>query len=113
MPGARLHAAIRPERGHRRRIARLADQPRDVIGLGLDELHVAHRRADVLGRDVTAAERLTCRPCARKIGSRLRILLSPMMTALPPPRFSPATAALYVMPRASRRQSINASRSVE
>src|SRR3954465_12012309 len=58
LPGTRLDAAIHAERGHRRRIARLADQPGDVIGLGLDELHVAHGRADVLGSDIAAAERL-------------------------------------------------------
>jgi hypothetical protein len=37
---------------------------------------------------------------------------SPMMTALPPPRFSPDTAALYVMPRDSRSTSRSASSSV-
>ena len=58
MLGARLDAAIHAERGHRRRIARLPDQSRHVIGLRLDELHVAHRRADILRGDVAAAERL-------------------------------------------------------
>ena len=36
----------------------------------------------------------TARPWARKISSRAGVRGSPMMTDLPPPRFSPAAAAL-------------------
>src|SRR6266566_773165 len=55
---ARLDAAIHAERSDGRRIARLADQSCNVIGLRLDELHVADGRADVFGGDVSTAERL-------------------------------------------------------
>ena len=52
------------------------------------------------------------RPCARKIGSLCVVFGSPMMTDLPPPRFSPATDALYVIPRDRRRASMIASSSL-
>src|SRR5437773_9390768 len=56
--GARLDPAVYAIRGDRRGITRLADQARDVIRLGLDELHVARARAHVLRRDIAAFERL-------------------------------------------------------
>src|SRR5512145_1151043 len=62
MLGARLDPAIHAERGYRGRIARLADQTGDMIGLRLDELHVAHRSPDVLRGDVAAAECLHVPP---------------------------------------------------
>ena len=46
------------------------------------------------------------RPIARISASVLSVLGSPMMTALPPPRFTPAAAYLYVIPRASRSASM-------
>ncbi len=58
MLGAGLDAAVHAERRHRRRIARLAHQARDVRCLGADELHVGRAGAHVLGRDVAAAQRL-------------------------------------------------------
>src|SRR6266852_8666759 len=58
MLGACFDAAIYAERRNGRRIARLTDQSCNVIGLRLDEFHVADRRADVLRRDIAAAERL-------------------------------------------------------
>ena len=49
------------------------------------------------------------RPIARISASVLSVLGSPMMTALPPPRLTPAAAYLYVIPRASRSASMIAS----
>ena len=51
------------------------------------------------------------RPYARSSGSVLSTAGSPMMTALPPPRSSPATAALYAMALDSARASATAASS--
>src|SRR5215217_4579691 len=45
-------------RRYRRRVARLAGEPRDVLGLHVDEVHVARARADVLRGHVAATERV-------------------------------------------------------
>ena len=91
----RLHHAVG---GHRRRVARAAGplEPGDPAGLRRDDLHVARRRSDVLGRDVAAAE-LVDRPCPwpgaapRSAARRDRPTST---TALPPPWWSPAGGRL-------------------
>ncbi len=51
----------------------------------------------------------TNRPCARKSARRSGISSGARITAFPPPASSPATAFLYVIPRASRSASASAS----
>src|SRR5207247_7393393 len=60
--GAGLHAPVHAVRGDGRGVARPTDQARDVVGLGLDELHVAGAGADILGRDVAPLERFDMPP---------------------------------------------------
>ena len=53
-----LHAHVHAVGGHRRRIARKAEEPGHMVGLQLDVFHVRGRGADVLGGDVASVERL-------------------------------------------------------
>src|SRR3989449_3719998 len=62
VPGARLDAAVHPVGRDRGGVARLPDEARHVIGLGLHVLHVRRRGAHVLGRDVASFERLDVPP---------------------------------------------------
>ena len=99
-------------RGDGRRIAGLAREPRDVIGLHVHEIHVARARADIFRRDVAPAEALDEAAVRAEDHLAIRVRLSPMITDLPPPRLSPATAFLYVIPRARRSASMIASSSL-
>src|SRR5205823_408532 len=65
---AGLHAPVHAVRGDGRGVARPTDQARDVVGLGLDELHVAGAGPDILGRDVTPLERFDMPPVRSEQG---------------------------------------------
>src|SRR5947207_15146936 len=66
--GAGLHAPVHAVRGDGRGVARPTDQARDVVRLGLDELHVAGAGPDILGRDVTPLERFDMPPVRSEQG---------------------------------------------
>ncbi len=55
---ARLHAAVRTVRRHRRRVARTLAASRHVLRLHLYVVHVRHARAHVLRRDVAPLQRV-------------------------------------------------------
>ena len=85
--------------------SRLAD-PRHPGGHGRDQVHVAGGRADVLGGEVTAPERVD-RPAegAEHLRWRGASGSSTNTTALPPPWSRPATAAFQVIASARRNAS--------
>ena len=77
----------------------------------MHDVQVGDRGADVAGRDVAPVQRLDEPAVGEEQLSGLVGPGSPMITALPPPWSSPASAFLYDMARASRNASDRAASS--
>ena len=95
--GGGAHALERAVRREHRAVARATvgdGAAGDERALAGDVVHVLGERADVAGGVVAAVQRLH----EAAVGAQQRLVLvgrgSPMMTALPPPRSSPASAFL-------------------
>ena len=96
--GRGAHALEHAVRRQHRRVARAAvgdGAAGDEVALAGDDVHVLGVGADVAGGEVAAVQRLH-EPAvgAQQLPRSSQVAGSPMMTALPPPRSSPARAFL-------------------
>src|SRR5205823_3194721 len=97
-PCGGLDAEMHAERGLRRgiaaRLARCAPESSHEARRARDTRHVGRGRADILGGHVAPAERVDESAKASNVSGVFCLRGSPMMTALPPPKGSPAIAFL-------------------